>query len=109
MSVYQSSLKGAANASVLRREVPEEFASEYPAVAEVLNGVFVKDDQTQSVPPATIMLFAEEGRLKFCISPKTGPRVAFGCITDPSKGFSGLENEIALGRFEWKLGRRASR
>lgn len=109
MSIYQSSLKGATNASVARREVPEEFASEYPAVAEVLNGVFNKDNQAESVPPATIMLFAEEGRLKFCISPKTGPRIAFGCLRDPAKGLGSLEDEIALGRFEWKLGRRTSR
>jgi hypothetical protein len=109
MSLYQASLMGATNASVRRREVPEEFAAEYPSIAEVLNGVFVPDNQAESVPPATIMLFAEEGRLKFCISPKTGPRIAFGCITDPAKGLGGLEDEIVLGRFEWKLGRRASR
>lgn len=90
--------------------VPEGFRDEYPTLAEVLGGVASSPADPQFVPQATITLFAEMGKLKFVIKPKSGDRVAFGTLSEPEKGLADVEKEISAGRFEWKRssGRRSS-
>lgn len=83
----------------------EEFAAEFPCTLEVLRG-HPKTDDLPGVCPATLMFFIEGGRLKFCISPREGSRVAFGVLDDPTKGLAALELALVKGAFEWKTKRR---
>lgn len=87
-------------------EVPEAFRVAYPNLAVVLCGVPAEVGGAPSVPRASITLFEEGGKVKFVISPKQGAEVAFGTISEPEKGFAGLEWELAEGRYEWKRGSR---
>lgn len=74
---------------------------DYPELTNALCGT--KNVEGQCVmPPCTLMLFLNEGRLGWCLSPKTGSKVAFGTVSDPSKGLACVESEIAKGNFEWK-------
>lgn len=74
---------------------------EFPELTNALLGS--KNVEGQCVlPPCTLMIFLNDGRLGFCLSPKSGSKVAFGTIPDPSKGLNCVESEIAQGHFEWK-------
>jgi len=79
----------------------EAFASEFPNVWSVFRGrPFTQEDPGR--PPASILIFAEGGRLKFCVKPKHGGLVAFGTVQDPSQGLLGVDKAIADGHLEWK-------
>lgn len=74
---------------------------EFPELTQAFKGT--KNVEGQVVlPPCTLMLFLDGDRLGFCLSPKTGLRVAFGSVPDPAKGLAGVEAELAAGHFEWK-------
>lgn len=74
---------------------------DYPELTNALRGT--KNVEGHCVmPPCTLMIFLNEGRLGWCLSPKSGSKVAFGTVTDPSKGLQCVESEIAKGNFEWK-------
>jgi hypothetical protein len=83
-----------------------EFAAEFPEINNVFRGVRADDGLSWQVWPATLNLFPGDGKLKFCISPKAGSKIAFGTVDDPTKGLGGVEAAIAAGHYEWK-GRRA--
>lgn len=79
----------------------EAFSCEFPHVWQVFQGrPYTADDPGR--PPATILLFAEGGKLKFCIKPKQGGLVAFGTVSDASRGLYGVDKAIADGDLEWK-------
>ena len=80
---------------------PKAFREAFPALAEALEGIPTQDGLT-GVPPCTVMVFLESPRLKFCLSPQSGDRVAFGVLDEPERGLASLNNAIAEGRFEWK-------
>lgn len=86
--------------------MPEAFRAAFPNLALLLCGCPSPGGGVQSVPRASLTLFEEGGKLKFVISPKIGSEVAFGTISEPEKGFEGLEWELAEGRYEWKKGSR---
>lgn len=92
-----------------QRSSPEVQAilAEWPNLGEALLGGRDPDGK-EAVPPITLMLFLEGDKLKFCLNPKWGAKVAFGTIPDASKGLEAVEAELAAGRFEWKK-RRANR
>lgn len=77
------------------------LAEDYPATAWALAGR-PKDHEAGAESPATIMLFFDSGKLKFCISPKVGLGVAFGSIDDPTQPMASIERAIANGKYEWK-------
>jgi len=79
----------------------EAFASEFPHVWDIFRGSPVTPDNPGR-PPATILIFAEGGRLKFCIKPKWGGHVAFGTVQDASQGLLGVDTAIRDGHLEWK-------
>lgn len=82
------------------------FRDEFPQIWRVFEGrPFTPTDPGR--PPASIILTAEGGRLKFVIRPKYGGMVAFGTIADPSKGMRGLEEAISRGDLEWKKNKRS--
>lgn len=85
------------------REAPAlvGLQTEFPTLADALLGA-AGTDGGPAVPPCTLMLFVEADKVKFCLNPKYGDRIAFGTLTDPEKGLSGVEWELSEGRFEWK-------
>lgn len=77
------------------------LAQEYPAIAWALAGR-PNGHPEGAESPATIMLFFDSGRLKYCLSPKVGLGVAFGCIDDPTQPMASLEASLREGKYEWK-------
>lgn len=95
--LYREATGGAAGTSAEMAA----FQQEFPNVYDLFCGrPFTADDPGR--PPCTILLFPEGGKLKFCVKPKFGGLVAFGTISDPSKGLGGLDEAIAQGHLEWK-------
>lgn len=102
---YQSTT----GANVFGAMSPPELREQWPALAAVMEGIYSPDGKQCELPPCTVQLFCELGKLKFCLSPKTGNRIAFGSVSDPSKGMDGLERALQDGHFEWKnRGRKSS-
>lgn len=79
---------------------------EFPHLVEAMKGV-MNAEGAYEVWPCTVFLFLEGDTLKFCLNPKSGSRVAFGSVSDASKGLHGVDEAIRDGNFEWKArGRR---
>lgn len=77
------------------------FHDEFPELCDAMLGA--KDpDGKQAIPPVTLMLFVEGDKVKFCLSPKYGDKIAFGTLVGAEKGLSGVEQAIKAGQFEWK-------
>ncbi len=74
---------------------------EFPELTKAMLGTKTVEG-TCLMPPCTLMVFLNDGRLGWCLSPKTGSKVCFGTVPDPSKGMSCIEAEIVKGNFEWK-------
>lgn len=95
---WKANVRGVEGAEFL----PAEFVEAYPTISEALRGDSPQSRGDGGIPPCTINLFVEGGRVKFVLIPKDWPRVAFGCLGDPVKGFDALESELVRGRVEWK-------
>lgn len=52
--------------------------------------------------PATLLLFAEEGRWKWCLSDRETSSVAFHACEDPLAGLKVFEAILAEGRAVWR-------
>jgi hypothetical protein len=102
MATYQERFDAAAEDTYNRSSVEPTFREEYPTLADVFSGITSRDPNQKDIPCATINLFWEGGRLKFCIIPRGLPKIAFGCLAEPEKGFAALEWALANGAFEWK-------
>lgn len=102
MSTYVERFNATTGDTYNRSTVDPEFRGEYPALADVFGGCDQDAAVGKTIPCATINLFWEGGRLKFCIIPKGYNQVAFGTVGDPSKGFAAIEAAIQAGHFEWK-------
>lgn len=79
---------------------------QWPALSAVLAGVRTADGLKWELSPCTVSLFADCGKLKFCLSPKEGLKVAFGTIERAGEGLDGLEQALQAGHYEWKTSRR---
>lgn len=101
MSKFRESYASAKSVGRAEGEAFDALAAECPDLALVMAGEYDEGGNCL-VPSCTLMLFLEAGRVKFCLSPKFGPQVAFGTLPDPSKGLQGVDEEIREGRFEWK-------
>jgi len=101
MSSLHDSYRAALNGSTGLTADLEAFAAEFPHVWEIFRGIPPTGDDPGR-PPATILIFAEGGRLKFCIKPKFGGLVAFGTVADASQGLLGVDQAIKDGDIEWK-------
>lgn len=106
VSTYASRWQAAVGVDGHGSQLPEDFRDAFPNIALLLCGLPSPGGSVQSVPRASVTIFEEGGKVKFVISPKQGQEVAFGTITEPEKGFTGLEWELAEGRYEWKKGSR---
>lgn len=104
MSSYIQSWRGKNGSTKASGALPSEFAESYPTLSAVLCGETEGEGVGSRAPKATVNIFEEGGKLKFCICPKEGAEIAFGCFADPVKGFEDLELQLAAQRFEWKRG-----
>lgn len=86
--------------------LPLDFKAKYPTLAEVLEGEGTGTKENPATPACSVVLFAEGDRLKFCITPRVGNRVGFGCVREAVRGLEGLESELSGGSVEWKLSKR---
>jgi len=100
-SQWVNSFKVATGVSPDQSAALADLREEAPELASVLGGTR-KPDGNWEVPPMTVMVFVEGDRLKFCLSSQTHARVAFGCVADPAKIVSSIEDALVKGAFEWK-------
>ncbi len=78
------------------------FPEKFPEVSQAMSGSFNQETGFWKVPPASITLFAEGGRLKFVISPTGFSQVCFGTVQDARTGLEGVDEAIRQGHCEWK-------
>lgn len=78
-----------------------EFGESWPELTQAMVGVKGPDGKWL-VGPATVMLFLEGGKMKFCLSPKYSSRICFGCVVDPSRALDSIEVALATEKCEWK-------
>lgn len=103
MSTYESSFATVSHDRVDAPTIPAGFIERYPELALLFGGRINAENGRIEIPAATLVLFFEGGRLKFCVKPRSGGRVAFGTVTDASEGLVGVEEAIRVGHFEWKV------
>jgi hypothetical protein len=108
MSTFRKSLEASSSMSPGASELELRMRSAWPNLADALFGVIGVVDQSVALPSCSIILFVEGDRLKYCLTPQGSDKVAFGTISEPLEGFSGLESSLAAGDFAWraKRGRR---
>jgi len=102
MSTY---LEGASHVENLERGSPvlgETFREKFPEVSAVFSGSIKEGTTFWAVPPASITLFVEGGRLKFVINPAGFGQVMFGTILDALTGLEGVDSALRQGHCEWK-------
>jgi hypothetical protein len=108
-SNYKTSFETARAGNGHATSLPTAFLEEFPTISEILQGSPAEGEGTYPVPPASVVIFAESGDLKFCITPKLGNRVAFGVWKDPGEGLRSLERILGAGEFEWKISKARQR
>lgn len=52
--------------------------------------------------PATLMVFCEAGKMKFCLSPKYHHSVCFGTVDDLEDVAGSVERSLHSGACDWK-------
>lgn len=102
MSTYLTSYGNGVNGHPGDFPDVEYFRTHFPNLLAALQGD-PAEGKTWKVPPATLMLFIEGGRLKFCLSPKHGTRVCFGVVKRPDATVASIEQALADNEFEWKI------
>lgn len=78
------------------------FPEAFPEISAIFSGDFNSETGFWRIPPASITLFAEGGRLKFCINPQGFGQVCFGTVQDANEGLEGVQRAIRDGHCEWK-------
>ena len=73
----------------------------FPELADAFKGM--KDENGRWVAgPATLLIFPEGDKLKFCLSPKGVSWVIFGEVGDPQHVFESVDHALTSGRCEKK-------
>ncbi len=83
--------------------MPEGFAAAFPEVSNIFRGSFNQETGFWKIPPASLTLFLEGGRLKFVANPRGFGHVCFGTVSDAARGLDGVEQALVDGHCEWKL------
>lgn len=102
MSKFRMRYGQAVNRRGILEAIPPEFRESYPAISEVLGGSPAGEGM-DAMYPHTVMIFAEGGRLKFCLNCSQSPAVGFGTIQDASKPLEGIERAIAEDSIDWRV------
>lgn len=101
MSLARKRYGQAVNRRGIVEALPPEFRESFPALSEFLGGSPAAEGLSE-VFPHTVMIFAEAGRLKYCLNCSQSSAVGFGCIQDPAKPMESLELEIAQDKIDWR-------
>jgi len=102
MSSYQESYSVSGNERVDAPSIPAAFMDRYPELGSLFAGRLNPENGRIEIPAATLTLFFEGSRLKFCVHPRTGNKIAFGTVGDAVDGLVGIEAALKQGHFEWK-------
>lgn len=75
----------------------------FPDLVEFLTLMRFSDGTTRE--PGTLMVFLQEGRLKYCLSDKAEGRVAFRCFDSLHGLLEAIEEDIREGTLDWRKSR----
>lgn len=101
MSSWKDQYLSAGSRGVVDENLWGEIILEIPTLVEAMTGS-VDDKGSWVMGPATLMMFVEGGKLKFCLSPKYTAKVCFGPVDDVERPFLAIEKALQDGRCEWK-------
>jgi hypothetical protein len=102
MNGYLEGYRGTASPAVGHDQAVRCLRDRFPLIGQILAGISGAS-VADSVPPATIMVFLEGGRVKFAVAPKWGNAVAFGtCPEDCQDVGEGIERVLKAGGLEWR-------
>jgi len=82
-------------------QVPPEFLESYPALSEFLGGSEAAEGVVK-IFPHTLMVFAEGGRLKYCLTCSQTNFVGWGSIADPTKLLECIERDLNEDQTDWR-------
>lgn len=102
MSRFRQSFSGSFDSNGGPSELERLMREKWPTLADVLFGAPAANEGEHSLPSCSIIVFVEGDRLKFCLTPQGLDKVAFGTISEPLEGFSGLERALDAGDFAWR-------
>jgi hypothetical protein len=102
MSTYLEGANHVGSQEVGQVLLPIGLSENFPEVAQVFRGDFNQETGFWKIPPASITLFVEGGRLKFVVNPGGFGQVCFGTVKDASKGLEGVNSALQVGDCEWK-------
>jgi hypothetical protein len=102
MSTYFEGADRVANISRGQPVLGSDFKDKYPEVSAAFSGSVKEGSDFWAVPPASITLFVEGGRLKFVVNPQGFGQVMFGCLQNALDGLEGVDEAIRQGHCEWK-------
>ncbi len=78
-----------------------DVQAKYPTIGDTLcGGPDWKKDPSQ-LPPLSITIFAQDGRLRFRASSRDLPRTFWGSIKDPKDLLGSIEAALAAAEGEW--------
>jgi len=83
-----------------------EFAKNYPAVHSLLATALQDGEDREG---ATITLYADQNRLKFCISDRHTGQSLFGTLDDVEALWKSIEGYVLAHRDDWRVKGEADR
>lgn len=78
-----------------------KLRSDYPNLAPALIGA-LHDDGKTVIPGGTLMIFIDDGILKWTLHHKSSRTTLFGTFPDLSLALEDVEQALSIGRFEQK-------
>jgi len=105
MSKFVDGARGNFNPLQENAEWLNDLSAKYPMIGDLLSGgPNWKQDKSQ-LPPMSITLFAQDGRLRFRASSSDLPRTFWGAIKSPSDLLGSIEAALEAGEGEWSAKR----
>lgn len=83
----------------------ERFAKKYPALFEFMTAVCYPDGQVRT--PSSLLVFAEEGQFKMCLSERDRELALWGTGGTFEEALQVLERRLASDRPDWRRSKRA--
>lgn len=77
----------------------------WPNLADCLFGVTSAESGSPSLPPCSVILYVEAGALQCCLCPQKRPERGYASLSDVTRHFDGLEDDLGAGRFQWRIPR----
>lgn len=78
-----------------------DHAERWPELAALFAGK-LDEAGRWAIGPTTLMIWAEGGHIKFCLSPKFCTTVGFYTVSDPEHVFDSVEHAIVAQKVDWR-------